>query len=249
MELVFLRESEPKTTTLAISDGTDNEHKSVLQLVRNYIDDLSEFGLVAFEMRPRSAGQHGGGDVEYAILNEPQATLLLTYMRNSDIVRQFKKNLIKAFFAMRDQLREQHGEIKRVDIEHNRTRRMDNPHGIDIKYSLDLTKIVMNPTRAGLDVLEKLTGLDMSEVDFQPASADSIFATLACFIAETCRQEPASRIVCGKIYAAYVHWLSSRGNEKPITKISFMRHLNEMGYKRIATGGNTWASGLQLAAG
>ncbi|MCK7579849.1 MAG: hypothetical protein MZV65_31930 [Chromatiales bacterium] len=32
------------------------------------------------------------------MLNQEQATLLMTYMRNSDVVRAFKKRLVKAFF-------------------------------------------------------------------------------------------------------------------------------------------------------
>jgi len=38
------------------------------------------------------------------ILNEQQATLLITYLRNTEPVKEFKKNLVKAFFEMRDEL-------------------------------------------------------------------------------------------------------------------------------------------------
>lgn len=91
---------EPVTTSLAIAEGVGNPHKAVIQLVRQYQADLEDFGLVAFEMSPRSEGQHGGGDVTYATLNEPQATLLMTYMRNNDVVRAFKKRLVRAFYDM-----------------------------------------------------------------------------------------------------------------------------------------------------
>ena len=88
------------TSSLAIALGTANDHASVIRLVRTYQADLEEFGLVGFQIQPRPAGQHGGGDVEFAYLNEPQAALLMTYMRNSDIVRAFKKALVKAFFEL-----------------------------------------------------------------------------------------------------------------------------------------------------
>lgn len=91
----------PVTTSLAIAEGTDVQHKNVMELIRTYLPDLQEFGLVAFETRARLDGQHGGGNTEYAILNEQQSTLILTYMRNSDIVRGFKKRLVKAFYDMR----------------------------------------------------------------------------------------------------------------------------------------------------
>lgn len=103
--LVKLERGVAVTTTLAIADGTKNGHDGVIKLVRKYEDDLLEFGLVGFEIRAREAGKHGGGDVEYAVLNEQQATLLLTYMRNSQIVRVFKKNLVKDFWAMAEKLR------------------------------------------------------------------------------------------------------------------------------------------------
>lgn len=38
------------------------------------------------------------------ILNEQQATLLITYLRNTKPVRAFKKELVKAFFEMRDEV-------------------------------------------------------------------------------------------------------------------------------------------------
>lgn len=45
------------TTSLVIADGTGNEHRAVLQLVKNNIKDFEEFGRVAFEMQPfKTAG-------------------------------------------------------------------------------------------------------------------------------------------------------------------------------------------------
>ncbi|WP_342029087.1 Rha family transcriptional regulator, partial [Streptococcus pneumoniae] len=40
------------------------------------------------------------------ILNEQQATFLITYLKNTETVRQFKLNLVKAFFEMREELSE-----------------------------------------------------------------------------------------------------------------------------------------------
>ena len=90
-------ESGPETTSLIVAEGTEVEHRAVLQLIRNNLADFEEFGTLAFQMR-KSAGR----PTEFAVLNEEQATLLLTYMRNSDIVRQFKKNLVRAFYELRN---------------------------------------------------------------------------------------------------------------------------------------------------
>lgn len=94
----------PTTTSLRIADGTQVQHKNVLDLIRGNLTDFEEFGLLAFQTRARSEGQHGGGDVTYAVLNEEHATLALTYMRNTDIVRDFKKRLVREFYTMRQLL-------------------------------------------------------------------------------------------------------------------------------------------------
>jgi phage regulator Rha-like protein len=100
MTIVIIKDGDAVTSTLAIAEGTLNDHASVIALARRYQSDLEDFGLVRFEIRPREAGQHGGGDTEYAILNEPQSTLLLTFMRNTEIVRAFKKKLVREFWEM-----------------------------------------------------------------------------------------------------------------------------------------------------
>lgn len=98
--LVAVQNGEARTTSLALADGTGSEHASVIKLVRTYRGDLEEFGLLGFNIAPRLKGQHGGGNTEYATLNEPQATLIMTYMKNIPIVREFKKRLVRAFYEL-----------------------------------------------------------------------------------------------------------------------------------------------------
>ncbi|MDI3331441.1 MAG: phage regulatory protein/antirepressor Ant [Micrococcus sp.] len=83
------------TTSEAIATGAGVEHRAVLQLVGKYEDDLAEFGPSAFEMRKSE-----GRPTRVAKLNEQQATLLLTYLKNTAQVRAFKKALVKAFYEM-----------------------------------------------------------------------------------------------------------------------------------------------------
>lgn len=85
------------TTSEAIAEGAGVEHRATLQLIGNNISDLEEFGTVAFEMRPLPGG---GKPARIARLNEQQATLILTYLRNTEQVRTFKKALVKAFYEM-----------------------------------------------------------------------------------------------------------------------------------------------------
>jgi phage antirepressor YoqD-like protein len=103
--LVELHDGEAFTTTLAIADGTDNQHKNVLAMTRTYQRDLAEFGRVAFETRPfETAG--GTQHREVALLNEQQATLLLTYLRNNELIRRFKRRLVHAFFELAQRARQ-----------------------------------------------------------------------------------------------------------------------------------------------
>ncbi|OBB15083.1 hypothetical protein A5761_15205 [Mycolicibacterium setense] len=100
--LVFEGEDgEPFTTSLVIAAETGNEHRAAIQLIRTYVDDLSEIGTCAFQMRKSS-----GRPTEFAQLDEPAAALLITYLKNTPEVRDFKKRLVRDFYAMRKMLAE-----------------------------------------------------------------------------------------------------------------------------------------------
>lgn len=102
--LVDIINNKPLASSLVIADGMGVSHKSVIQLVRKYLAELRSFGPLAFEMRMVKRPQGGGSSSEYALLNEQQATFLISLMRNSDDVVEFKLNLIKEFYKMRDAL-------------------------------------------------------------------------------------------------------------------------------------------------
>lgn len=104
-ELVIFKGDTAFTSTIAIAEGVESQHKNVIELVRRYRSDLDEFGVVTFEMllSDNSAFEtrnSKGRPTEYALLNEQQATLILTYLKNTEIVRTFKKRLVKAFYEL-----------------------------------------------------------------------------------------------------------------------------------------------------
>ncbi|PZE31798.1 phage antirepressor KilAC domain-containing protein [Curtobacterium sp. MCLR17_042] len=82
-----------------IADGSGVQHKNVLELISSNLADFEEFGRVAFETRPFETSG-GVQSRRVALLNEQQATLLMTFQRNTQQVRQFKKSLVRAFFEM-----------------------------------------------------------------------------------------------------------------------------------------------------
>lgn len=106
-QIVFIgNNGQAVTTSLAIAEGTEIQHKNILEMIRKNPRDFNDFGRVTFETQP--FGTAGGTQKrEVAILNEQQATLLLTYMRNNEIVKGFKKHLVKSFFDIREKLRSQ----------------------------------------------------------------------------------------------------------------------------------------------
>lgn len=99
MQLVIKNGDEFATTSKIIADNTGSEHRAVLQLIEQYIQQIEEFGNSAFEMRNQKGC--GGRPTKVAILNEQQATFLLTLMRNSEVVVRFKVELVKEFYRMR----------------------------------------------------------------------------------------------------------------------------------------------------
>ena len=68
--LVTLHDGQLVTTTLAIAEGTKNEHASVIALTRKYQGDLEEFGPCRFEIDVVKRPQGGGAEREIALLNE-----------------------------------------------------------------------------------------------------------------------------------------------------------------------------------
>lgn len=105
MNLVYLDgKKEPYTTSEIIAECAELKHDTVQSLIRNHKDDLEIFGVFGFEIRKPSKGSLGGRPRKIYHLNEQQATLLITYLDNTKPVREFKKNLVSAFFEMRDEL-------------------------------------------------------------------------------------------------------------------------------------------------
>lgn len=98
--LVTVIDGEAVTNSYVIAEGAGAEHRSVVQLLRNNLSDFEEFGRVRFEIEPfATAG--GVQERTIAILNEQHATLLLTFMRNIGVVKEFKKRLVRAFFELK----------------------------------------------------------------------------------------------------------------------------------------------------
>lgn len=102
--LVTVEYGEPMTTSLLIAEGVGNQHKNVNALIRKHIGKTKI--LSALQTRKIMTK---GRPLELFLLNEKQATFLITLMNNSDLVLMFKEKLVEEFFDMR----------RRIDIAAN----------------------------------------------------------------------------------------------------------------------------------
>ena len=104
VSLVTMNGDDPVTTSVAIANYLGREHDSVIWLVRKHEDHLAMFGAVAYDRV--ELGRESGAikPLAVAILNEQQATLLISFMSNTPKVVDFKIRLVKSFYDMRMKL-------------------------------------------------------------------------------------------------------------------------------------------------
>ena len=101
--LVFLTPNtqEPFTTSDVIAEFAGIQHHTVTRLIQQHEADFKEFGILRFEIEEiKGRGQ----PAKSYQLNEEQATLLMTYLKNTAQVRAFKKELVRQFYVMRTEL-------------------------------------------------------------------------------------------------------------------------------------------------
>ncbi len=105
--LVFIKPAgsrmEPYTTADTVAQYAQVQQQTVEHLIRKHKSDLEEFGTLRFEIR--ACPHRTGASLQKLYhLNEQQATLLITYLRNTEPVRRFKKALVREFFNVRQEL-------------------------------------------------------------------------------------------------------------------------------------------------
>lgn len=103
MNLVYLDgKKQPYTTSEIVAECAEVERITVRKLIENRKKELEQFGILSFEMTKINDSK--GRPRKIYHLNEQQATLLITFLKNTAPVVEFKKNLVKAFFKMREEL-------------------------------------------------------------------------------------------------------------------------------------------------
>ncbi|EHQ88229.1 Rha family transcriptional regulator [Desulfosporosinus youngiae] len=107
-KLVFLEpnclKAVPYTTSKVISEFTGVGHRHIKKQISLHRQQLETFGLlVAYETEST-----GGRPEEITQLNEQQATLLVTFLKNTPVVVEFKTELVRQFYQMRTELQMRH---------------------------------------------------------------------------------------------------------------------------------------------
>lgn len=104
--LVFLTsqsvDAEPFTTSDVIAEYAGISHHGINVEVNKHFDRIKRagHGKVSFKMKPSPSGQK----LKVFLLTEQQATLLITFLKNTPRVADFKEALVQQFFEMRREL-------------------------------------------------------------------------------------------------------------------------------------------------
>ncbi|SPF51208.1 putative phage-encoded protein [Candidatus Desulfosporosinus infrequens] len=153
-DLVFLEPNSikaiPFTTSDVIAEYAKIANRSVYLLIEKHQQRLEKFGRVSFEMTPFET--KGGTQIRKVYhLNEEQATLLVTFLRNTETVIDFKTELVRQFYEMRTELQKR--QIGKMTLKPTRKPLLDrikeNPNRsewdyklfIDLSYKAALGKI------------------------------------------------------------------------------------------------------------
>lgn len=97
--LVKVFQEDVFTDSLVIAEGTGNAHRSIVKIIKKYSDYFLKMGFLT--VHSKSSDNLRKTMIQVYRLNEPQATFLMTLLGNSEVVVNFKLELVKQFYTMR----------------------------------------------------------------------------------------------------------------------------------------------------
>ena len=86
--------AESRIDSRLLAVNMHKDHANLFELVKAHRTDFEQFGLIRFQT---GLIDGRGRPEKFALMNEDQAFLLLTYTRNTERTRQLKVKLVKAF--------------------------------------------------------------------------------------------------------------------------------------------------------
>lgn len=97
-------ENEFRVSHRVVAEQTDNQEKSILDLVTRNKNHFEDFGQLRFKIATVENSVGANNEQKTYYLNEQQATFLMTLLRNSPVVVKFKKTLVKAFYELKERV-------------------------------------------------------------------------------------------------------------------------------------------------
>lgn len=185
---------ELRTDSRLLSSFLDHRHRTILESIDKYLDQLTDLGGIPFETEKGKPLPHGGygKSTRYAMLNEDQCYFLLTLMRNNPKVVNAKLALVKAFRDARNALAQHQAtrldgkQVRRMETDNiklmvdyataNGSQNADNYYSIITRLTNKLAGIEKG-TRDELSI-EQLQRLSMLENMVSLAVRDGINASL-----------------------------------------------------------------------
>lgn len=98
-ELVKIIKDDVFTDSWIIATETGNSHRSVIKMIEIYSDYFGKLGKLSRHLK--WSDNLRKSEIEAYNLNEPQATFLITLLKNTETVVAFKLELVKQFYQMR----------------------------------------------------------------------------------------------------------------------------------------------------
>ena len=166
--------------------------------------------------------QNGGRRGNMIFLTET-GYLMLVKVFDDDLSWKVQRALVRNYFAAQPDTTPN----KLVEIRHRRG--VDETKGLDVRYTLDLTKVCTNPTREGLMIVERLTGIDLSDIVQQPAQDKAFVQWLA-----TCSHRPETQTPAADLYGSFCTWYRANMPGDPPSQKWFGHNLVAFGYNRAA---------------
>lgn len=126
-ELVFVQREDVFTDSWIISQGTGVRHDKIKNTINKYRAQIEKFGMIKTEkeeiLRKKRITPYGvtnkiDNRLNIYLLNEPQATFLITLLKNTDTVIKFKLELVKEFYRMRKII------VEKKSVEWQQTRQL-----------------------------------------------------------------------------------------------------------------------------
>ena len=93
---LIVKKGEARIDSRLLAPVTGNQHKNVIGLIERYAEQFLVFGVVPFQTE-KPTSKKGGRPQRFALLNEDQCYLLLTFARNTAAVVAMKVQLVQAF--------------------------------------------------------------------------------------------------------------------------------------------------------